>query len=201
VILFQDITRHDKLPFAEYLALPGYSQSYLKREVNGLAPGLDITYNMRLGSMVDAILTEPDKVDITQDVYEPAKAIAAYLKQAWGHLLPAFKTQVSYTGTMVVNGWAMPIKGRLDYELTKHATIDLKVTASRIKDLKTLIEFMGYDKQLFNYSGLAKTPKQYIIFYSLTDKRTELVQIDFSKKVIEFWTEKIEKFGMPIENV
>jgi hypothetical protein len=64
MILYKNIQSFDDVEFVKYLQMPGYSQSFLKKEINGIAPGVDVTGNMKLGSMVDAILTEPHKVDV-----------------------------------------------------------------------------------------------------------------------------------------
>lgn len=199
MIKFQNIVRYDNLPFEQYLKLPGYSNSFLKNEINGVAPGVDVTDNMKLGSMVDAILTEPEKVDMSSPFYEPGKSIALEIRKHFGAFIDKFEKQVSYTGEMVCDNFVMKTKGRLDFLIPKIATIDLKVTTA--KDLPSLIKFMGYDNQLFNYSGLAGTKKAFLMAYIRSQKITRIVQIPVENPVNYFWQEKIIKFGNPIENL
>lgn len=197
MIEFKNIKRYDELPFDEYLKISAYSNSFMKSEINGIAPGVDVTDNMRLGSMVDSILTEPHKVDVKSEFFEPGKSIALIIKRQFGQFINKFEKQVSYTGDMCFDGFSMPIKGRLDFLVRSLATIDLKITTS--KNIPELINWMGYDNQLFNYSGLAQTPKAFLIFYIRPLKISKIVQIPVGG-VNNFWQEKIIKFGFPIDN-
>ena len=83
MIEYKNIQQFQNVAFDKYLSMPGYSQSFLKREVNGVNPGMEVTDNMKLGSMVDAILTEPDKVDISSPFYEPGKSIASEINKSF----------------------------------------------------------------------------------------------------------------------
>lgn len=181
------------IPFNEYLLIPGYSHSFLKREVNGVAPDLSITDNIRLGSLVDAILTEPEKADMKDPLYEIARAIAAEIKLKFGAAIRVFKKQISITADFAFNGFIMPVKGRLDFLLAGNAVIDLKITQS--KDIHGLIEYMGYKNQVWSYCQMASVKVAYLMVYCVPTKKIHLIRIDCSTPSNPFWEEKILKFG------
>lgn len=193
MITVSNIVMMESIPFQEYLQLPGLSHSFLKREVNGITPDLEITDNIRLGSMVDAILTEPGKADMTSHLYEPAKAIAYEIKSKFAAAIKAFRKQVSYTAEMNMDGFIMPVKGRLDFLIPGHAVVDLKIT--KMKDLPALIEHMGYKNQLWSYCQMAQVKVAYLMIYSVPAKKVYLIKIDCSQPGNLFWEEKILKFG------
>jgi hypothetical protein len=91
MITYSNISRYDNMPFNEYLKLGGYSHSFLKREKNGICEDLTITDNIRTGSLVDAILTEPEKVDMTSALYPYARDIAAKIRASFGPSIQSFK--------------------------------------------------------------------------------------------------------------
>lgn len=195
MIEYKNIQRFYNIPFEEYLKMPGYSQSFLKHEINGVAPGIEVTDNMRLGSLVDSFLTEPEKVDYSSHLFKPAKSIAAKIQNKFGHLIQCFEKQVSFTADAVYNGWSMPVRGRIDFGLSGHAVIDLKVTKDTSpKNIQSLINFMGYDHQLYSYSKFYGVNKAYLIVYFVKANYTELYSLDVTG-VSNFWASKIEKFG------
>jgi PDDEXK-like domain of unknown function (DUF3799) len=193
MINYSNIERHDNLPFNEYLKLGGYSFSFLKREINGINPELEITDNIRLGSMVDSILTEPHKVDMNAKNYKAAKDIATKIKAQFGCFMDVFEKQVSFTGIAEYQGFHMKTTGRLDYLLRDYAVIDLKVTQS--KNVHELIKFMHYENQMWNYCKLAKVKVAYLMIHSVPLGKTQLIEIDCSSDYNEFWSDKVVKFG------
>lgn len=193
MITYSNIQRFDDMPFGDYLKLPGYSHSFLKRERMGVAEDLTITDNIRIGSLVDSIHTEPGKAKMNDPLYPAARDIAATIKQGFGTLINLFEKQVSYTAEATFQDFTMPVKGRLDFLLKGYAVIDLKVTKS--KDLRSLIEFMGYKNQLWNYCKFPNLPTAYLMIYSIPLKKTELVKIDCRSNTNTFWEDKILKFG------
>jgi hypothetical protein len=196
MITYTNITRYDNLPWQEYVKLPGYSFSWLKRENHGHVSEFKPTDKMKLGSLVDALLTSPDTVtaaDIASENFRAAVKIASQIKCKFGFALPSLKSQVSYTGTANFKGIALPVKGRLDWLLEGYAVTDLKVTDA--VDVATLVRFMKYDDQMFNYCGLAGLDVAYILAYS---KKLRMPLDPFVIKkpaTSEFWEEKILKFG------
>lgn len=195
MISYSNRQSFDDIAFAEYLKKPGYSQSFLKREINGVAPGVEVTDNMRLGSMVDQILTEPHKVDMTNDMYIPASEIAKLLKSQYGNYIDYFSKQKNFIADIEYLEHVMTSKGRLDFLLPRIAVTDLKVTASSLKDVPTLVRYMGYDNQLWHYSRLSQVDNAYLMVYSRKDKKANIFKIPVDNPVNEFWAEKILKFG------
>lgn len=193
MITYTDIKRYESLPFEEYLKLEGHSHSQLKREVNGISPVFDMTYNIRIGSLVDAILTDPSKADMTSYLYPIARDIAGLIAKEFGPAIQHFQKQISFTGMVNYMNFKMPVTGRTDFILPQNAVIDLKVT--KTKEVRSVIKYMGYENQLWHYSKLAQVNTAYIMIYSIPKKTTEIIYIDCSDTYNEFWAEKTLKFG------
>ena len=196
MITYSNIKSLPNVPFESYLKLDGFSHSFLKREVNGVAPYMEISDKMRLGSIVDGLLMQPNQVDIKDPQYSIAVKMAIEIKQTFGDLIKNFVSQMSYTGTAEHQGFKMPVCGRLDWLLPKHAVIDLKCTgAKNDKEFIAFISHMGYHNQMFNYCGLSETKVAYIIPYSTTSKKClSVVKIPI-RPTNFFWAEKILKYG------
>jgi hypothetical protein len=199
MIIYSNIQRYDNLPFEDYLKLPGFSHSFLKRERSGVAEDLKMTDNIRVGSLVDSILTEPRKADMYSPLYPYAREIAAVIKNRFGSFIDKFQKQVSFTTDVSFGDFTMPVKGRLDFLVAAMAVVDLKVTMSR--DLRSLIEFMGYKNQMFNYCKMPKVDTAYLMIYSVPLKKTEIIKVDCQGNRNAFWEEKIIKFGKVKEGV
>lgn len=193
MVTISNIKRFDNIPFVDYLQWPQYSHSFLKREKDGVVSALTITDNIRVGALVDDILTRGEVDNMDSALYPYARDIAAKVKTIFGPAINSFQKQVSYTGDMACNGFVMPVKGRLDFLLPNIAVVDLKVTKS--KDLRGLIDFMGYANQGWNYCQLADLSTFYLMIYSIPLKRTELIKIDCSSNSNAFYEDKILKFG------
>lgn len=193
MLTYSNIKRYDNLPFDDYLKLGGYSHSFLKRERGGVAEDLTITDNIRIGALVDAILTEPAKVDMASPLYPVARDIAHAIKSKFGSLINQFEKQVSYTAEVTYQGFTMPVTGRLDFLLPKFAVVDLKVTRS--VNLQDLIDYMGYKNQMWNYCKMAGVNTAYLMIYSMPGKKVEVIRLDCSSDENEFWQEKTLKFG------
>lgn len=193
MIVYKDIKRYDNLEFSEYLKLGGFSNSFLKGETNGEAKQIDITDNMRIGSLVDGILTEPSKVDFNNPLYDYAKDIAAELKRSLGGIIDNMQKQVSFTAIASFEGFELPVTGRLDFLIERQAVVDLKITKS--KHVGNLIQYMGYTNQLWNYCKMANVANSYLIVYSIPEKRCHIVKVSHDMLYNEFWASKILKFG------
>ena len=193
MITYTNINRHDDKPFEEYLKLGGYSHSWLKHQKNGVCSPMIITDNMRTGSLVDAILTEPHKVNMSDPLYPACKKIAFKVRERFGDMITVFQKQVSYTAEVQMGDLKMNTTGRLDFLLLKHAVVDLKVTQS--KDTKALVEFMGYKNQGWHYCKMAKVPDFYLMVHSVPLDRTEIIHYDCRSDYNEFWANKVMEFG------
>lgn len=192
MINVSNIVRTENIPFDQYLSIEGYSHSFLKHQKYGVAETMEVTANMRTGSLVDGIITEPDKVNMQDSLYKPAREIAMHLMNTYGDMIRVFKKQVSYTAEFEYNGFFMKTKGRLDFELPKKSVIDLKVTWS--KDVHALIKYMGYANQLWSYCKMAQVSKAYIMIYSVPLKKIFVIEIDVTGSN-PFWENAILDFG------
>jgi len=177
----------------EYLRLTGFSHSFLKSERSGVAADILLTENIRIGKLVDGILTDPASVDMGDPLYSIAREIVYFIEKQFGKLIKHFEPQVSYTAEMSYNGFTMFTKGRLDWLLKEQAVIDLKITRS--KNVRSVIDFMGYRNQLYHYVKLAQVEKAYLMVHSIPLRKTELLKVDCSGNENQFWQEKIIHFG------
>lgn len=199
MIAYQNIKRHDGIEFGEYLKLPGLSHSFLKGEKHGAAKEVLITEKIIVGKIVDAILSDPQGIDMSSPYYQTAKSIAFLIQNKFGSMIKQLKSQVSYTADIVHNSFVLSTKGRLDWQLGNLSTIDLKVTYS--KDVKGLIKFMGYENQVWHYSKCSETKKAFIMIHSVPLKETFIFEIPVSTPSNLFWETKILKFGKPHEQI
>lgn len=152
------------------------------------------TEKVKIGSLVDAFLTEPDLVDINDKNYLKAKKIASCIKNNFGHLIKRFENQVCYSAEIEYQGLILPTIGKLDWLLPEHAVIDLKFTKE--KSLTGVINHFGYNNQLWHYSRLAVVRKAYIIAYSdaIVDC-LPIINIDVREDENEFWKNAVLKYG------
>lgn len=197
MITYSEIKRYENIPFDQYRKLGGYSFSFLKREIGGVSPEFIASDKVKLGSLVDAILMQPDEANITSPLWNDAVKIASHIRSSFGSLLPAFKSQRSYTGVMSHAGLSMRVTGRTDWEIDGMAVIDLKVTSAKTDaQFKALITHMGYDNQQWNYARLADVKAAYLSPYSFVTKRPlSIVKLPITSDYNEFWASKILKFG------
>src|SRR5574343_526038 len=177
MITYSEIKRYENIPFDQYRTLGGYSFSFLKREVNGVNPEFISSDKVKLGSLVDAILMQPDEANITSPLWNDAVKIASHIRSSFGTLLPAFKSQRSYTGIISHAGLSMRVTGRTDWEIDQLAVIDLKVTSA-------------------TYDRLAGAKAAYLLPYSSVAKKPlSIVKLPITSDYNEFWASKILKFG------
>lgn len=196
MIHYSNIKLYHDLPFDDYLALHGNSNSFLKSEVNGTSPLFIQTNKIKLGSLVDALLTQDDRVDFADPLMNHAMKIAVEIKDTFGPLIKQFVPQLSYTADMHYEGLTMKTKCRPDWMLLKKAPVDLKVTAAKTdKEFVAIINHLGYKNQLFNYSGVSGTDTGYLMPYSTTAgcclSIVSVPKLDRNS----FWEGKIMKWG------
>lgn len=193
MVNYNNVKEYKDLPFEQYIKLKGLSHSYLKGEQNGVPKFFEVNEKMRLGSMVDAFLTQPDEIDFSSPLFNIGREIAISIKKEFGSIISHLEPQISYTGELEFQGFKIQSQGRLDWLLRGHAVVDLKVTEAT--DLKPLIKFMGYDNQMWHYGGFAKVNKSFILAYSTKLKKClPLIEITRTERN-EFWEGKILKFG------
>lgn len=189
----KNVQRYEGLSFEEYRKLPFYSNSYLKNAKYGVQQEIQITDNIDVGRLVDEILTSPENANISNKNYSIAKNISNEIKKQFGEILPKLKTQVSYTGILCYGGWELPIKGRPDYELKDYFVLDLKVTNS--KNFKSVIDYLGYKNQLWLYRRFVNAKQSLLLYHSRPLKLTEIISIDVSQEINEFWYDSILNYG------
>lgn len=196
MIEFTNLKRFESKDFGEYLKIKAYSNSFLKREQGGVSPEFIASDKVRLGSMVDEILTEAEIVDMTSKFYPIAKTIAIDISNTFGYDYWNFlESQVAFTVDMSSFGVTMPMKGRLD-KFGIGRVFDLKITHLRGSQLKTLIKYMGYDNQMWLYSkGLKCTEPAVLVFYSVPDRKVYYEFIDVSSDENQFFSDKLLLFG------
>ena len=196
MISYNNTQRHENIPFEQYLKLGGYSHSFLKSQRNGISPYFKVTDKVRLGSLVDALLTQDDRFDHSDQLAPMAINIARQIKDTFGGMIQLFKPQISYTSELNFNGFNLNVTGRLDWELPKHAVIDLKVTGAKSdKEFAAYIDHMGYKNQIWNYAKMGGFKKGYILAYSVPMKRCLTIKSVEIGDRNEFWESKIMEFG------
>lgn len=194
MVTYTNIQQHNGEDFGAYLLRPGYSHSFLKQQKGGETPYFNVTDNVTIGKIVDVILTG----NVTSEIYEHrmygyCQQIASAIKSTFGTVLDASLKQAAFTADMNFGEFTMPSKGILDLLIPNHCVIDLKVTKS--KDIRALIKFMGYENQVWHYSRLCNVKKAYLMIYSIPLKKCELIEVDVSEPVNNFWGEAILNFG------
>lgn len=194
-IQYSNIKRIDALDFDIYKKMPGYSFSFLKNEDFGRAQEVNETFKIKVGKIVDAILTEDGNVDMMCEEYAIARSIAIKIKEKFGAYIKHFHKQPSFVADLNYQNLVMPSRGRLDYLLPRLAVVDLKVTFE--KNWKGLIKYMRYEDQQWNYANMAEVKRKYIMIHSVPLGTTEMVDLGVVTPRNEFWESKVLKFGIP----
>ncbi len=203
-IIYSKIEKWSSLSFEQYLQIDGHSHSSLKNQKDGIQKEFKITDKIIVGKLVDDIITnKSENIDITHHLYKAAKDIAMCMKSELGEsLLKLLKFQLSYSAFMSFEEFKMRIKGRPDAELGQKAVIDFKVNNSckSIQDCIKLIEFMGYDNQVYNYKRLGRQENAFIFMYSTVVKKTFFLkrlgsQLDMDLAE-NWWINKIIENGL-----
>lgn len=172
-------TLHPTVTFEEYLSIAAVSNSYLKSNINGVVPEFIGSEKVELGSMVDAILTDANAsktIDRNHKLYKQARDIAAFITAKFGVILAKCNKQVAITATIHYNEWSLEMKTLIDFVIPTKATIELKVTATKLCHIEALIEFMGYENQVYIEKTLAGLPDAFLLIYSTKDKDAVLLK-------------------------
>lgn len=199
---YRDIIRYENMSFEDYLKLDGRGFSFYKREKDGVASDIKITHKILLGKMVDNILDGSSDIDIKSELYPVARAIVQYLLDEFGEVIKLSKKQMSFSGKVFYEGIFIPTTGRTDFLLGKKILIDLKVNHNirNYEEGESLINYMGYDYQLFHYSRLSGNTICYLLVYSTKAKRCflfrRLEKEDSLLNAENFWVNKIVEHGI-----
>jgi len=165
--MITNIKRYEGLPFQEYLALDGFSNSTLKNMKDGHLIEKDFSGNRKvmIGKFLDAIVTDgtPDLQGVSiQEKNWCLKAAQKIILKFPYFFNQYTKYQVAYTGVFKKYKLELQLKGLPDIEI-HNCIIDLKYTETNIKHIDKLIEFMGYDKQVSLYGELAQKSQRFIL--------------------------------------
>lgn len=182
--------------FEKYNKLTGYSHSFLKGQRNGIAQQIEETENMRRGTLVDKILTEPESVTMLEPQYLECHFIAERIKEKFGVFINRLEKQVALTANFEFEGFSLPVRGRVDFALPGYCILDLKITSS--KDYKAIIEHFGYINQLYGYAKMYGVPSAYLLMYSVPLKEVKLIKLDVSQPINQFWAHAILEFGTAV---
>lgn len=178
--------QYKDMPWNSYLAVPGYSFSWLKSE----GQPVSFTPKMRLGKLVDQYLFTPHEYDGTmQDVVKPlALAVKSYLGDALTYATP----QLAITADFTYEGLTMPYRGLIDLPVGKNLILDLKV--SELDPVKA-IQFFRYDWQTTGYS-LGYGAKNRILM-SINPKTKKITTLPIPEAT-DWWCHQIKLWGKPL---
>lgn len=179
------------IPFEDYLALPGYSFSWLKSGGQKIEP----TPKMRLGTMVHTYLLsarEYDHGEGSELVRPLAVALKGILKPVLNYCTP----ELAVTADFVYEGMVLKYKGRIDLPVVSKPhlslVIDIKVTE---QDVRKGIDFFHYDFQVSGYALPIGASKAVIVG---VNRKTKAVQVVPVKVETGFWERMTLKYGQPI---
>lgn len=171
------------LEWAAYVALPGYSFSYL-RNPDGVPP----TPKMRFGKLVDRYLFTPEKYNGEQR--ELVVPVAKVLRDALGPALTHGQRQLMMTADFIHEGLTMPYRGATDLKIGK-LIVDVKVSEL---PLVKAIQYFRYDWQVTGYAaGTGSTDAMIISIHPRTHKVSKLMV----PLVYDWWEHKIKEYGLP----
>ena len=165
-----------EIRFSDYLNIKLSSHSSLKYGGQKIVPSA----KMQLGTLVDGILTQKERVDESDVQYKYAKQIAATLLAQYP-IIERCKKQYAITGTITDGYMQLHVKGLIDLYLAKFAIFDIKITEAKLSDYEKVIEFMGYDNQMWLYSMLSGL-KPALIVYSTHENKARLYQREVKKE-------------------
>jgi hypothetical protein len=187
-MVITNIRFHEKMPFSDYLALPGLSYSGTKGDGTPFVE----TDKMRIGTNVHQYLLEPSSY--SGENYRIVRSAAKVIHDTIGAALKFGKSEIVVTCTMIVNGLYIFYKGRIDLHCS-NIIVDLKV--SSIKNLRQAITFFGYNHQLNGYALATKSPVSIMV---AIDPKTLVIQKEPIATKCDWWENKVLQHGQPITN-
>lgn len=196
MLTVENIKLHENVPFDDYVKWDMWSNSKLKSSDSGLSVSIEPTIKMRLGSLVDGILMQPDQVDMKDELYPLAVKTVIAIRDFFGrNITSQFQAQNSYTADIVDSetGIALPVKNRPDWVLSPHFVIDLK--CSEANDQDRLYAHMGYENQLWLQSKVAKCNSAFILWANPKTNKVNLRGYDVNGYAVEFWRNAVLEHG------
>ena len=189
--------KHGSMLFSEYVKFPAKSNSGLKN--NGKV--FVATSGMEFGTLVDALITQRDRVDYKSPQYADAKRVADHLMAKYSFIEHAQK-QVAFTGMLTDGTRELYMKGLLDFYLEhgdSRTVIDMKITGASLSSYESTIKHFGYDDQLWIYGNLAGAEKRILLVYSTKNKRSELMERKMDSGYNEFYYRALHEHGKPTQ--
>jgi hypothetical protein len=179
---------HVDIPFADYLALPGWSFSGIK------GAKIEPTPKMQLGTKVHAYLLTSQEYEHDSDLVRP---LAVALKGVLSPLLKYCTPELAVTADFVHEGMVLHYKGRIDLPIIHKShlsmVIDIKCTEM---DIRKSIDFFHYDHQVNGYM-LAIGALKGVIFS--VNPKTKKTQVQSIRKDTAFWERAVLRYGKPIQ--
>lgn len=188
-MIITDIRFYEKMPFKDYLDMPGLSYSGTKGDGTPIVE----TEKMRFGSLVDCYLFEPE--NYSGEKFNLIRPVAKMVHDVLGPIIKYGKPQLVVTCIMIVNGLYITFKGRLDLPVFHGDNIVIDLKCSEIKDLTQAINFFGYNHQLNGYALAIKAKVSIII--SINPK-TLKIQKQAIPTRCDWWENKVLQHGQPI---
>lgn len=194
-LIVKNIQRFDNVDFEEYNKWPEWSHSNLKRHVSGMTEKFDATRPMRIGSLVDGIMMQPDSVDMKDEDYPLAVKSAKVLREVFSRsITKQLDSQTSYKAEIVdtETGLILAVKNRPDWSLPPHMVIDLKTSSA--SNVELAYTHFGYKNQLWLQAQVCKCNASYILWVNPKTKRVSLRGYTLEINP-EFWREAVMNFG------
>jgi hypothetical protein len=200
-----------------YYSRPEVSNSMLtslKHQLYG-RPAIDTTEAFRFGKLVDALLTEPAKIDFNRRRIDGEHYDASDFERA-GKLVDAFKNHptgaslLKYAEMQRVtireqqpleyNGFKFELPMRCKWDFfaaeTLGITADLKTTPCKTEaEFRETIEFFDYDRQAALYMDLEKIDRFLLIGVSKTNHRVFIVPVGRGSALYESGREKYSELA------
>lgn len=160
----------------------------------------------RLGTLFDAVVTEPQKIDLirmkitdseysfTKEEYQTAKIMKASLESNAFYKIfisrkPDFQKEV-YVDNFQFDGFTLNMRAKLDYYIPGIVS-DLKSTvASSQKAFENSVELFGYHRQMWLYCKLTESKRAMI--FGVSKKKPHKVFVFKIKEGDNLWA-KAEK--------
>lgn len=179
------------MPFEEYLAEPGYSNSFFKF----MKPEVRASDGVRIGKIVDAIVFDDDWRQYEADpLFDVAMMFAVQIKKEVD--ISRAKTQVSLFAKFKSGNKALPVKGRADI-IIGDLIVDLKVLDVPAHNLIRAINHFGYNTAMNGYCMMANMPHWALLVYSRRERRIVRYysRADFDDVV---WHARIRNYGYEV---
>ena len=185
-----------------YFALPLISNSHLSKVKGQLNTGAyKVPMNeaaLSFGSLVDAILTQPQDTDVTHPDYKFALQMSAeFLRDPFCksmHELAEKQTVYTDTFEWTYNGDISEADGKClyDFDLSERAGADLKtVSAHNYKQFLSSVDMFDWDRQAVFYMTVSGKTKHSIL--GLSKKKIQPPFILHINKGDEWWWKGREK--------